>query len=56
MDLKDFKVFRNKKNNQLWIPLSRKVLGLKKNDNPTSIELQIQRIRLEIIKKKGDKP
>ncbi len=45
------KVFKNKKNNQLFVPLPRKKLGLKDRD-PVSIEIDKMNLKFEIIKKK----
>ncbi len=45
------KVFKNKKNNQLFVPLPRKKLDLK-DRNPISIEIDKMKMKFEIIKKK----
>ena len=45
------KVFKNKKNNQLFVPLPRKKLGLKDRD-PISIEVDKIKIKFKIIEKK----
>ena len=45
------KVFKNKKNNQLFVSLPRKKLDIKDRD-PVSIELDKVKLRFEIIKKK----
>ncbi len=45
------KVFKNKKNNQLFVPLPRKKLGLKDRD-PISVEIDKIKLRFEIVKKK----
>ena len=45
------KVFKNKKNNQLFVPLPRKKLDLKGKD-PISIEIDKLKLKFEIIKKK----
>lgn len=48
----ELKVIRTKRNNQLRVALSRRLLGLKQNDNPDSIE--IENIKFNFLKK-GDK-
>ena len=45
------KVFKNKKNNQLFVPLPRKKLDIG-NKDPISIEIDKMNLRFEIIKKK----
>ena len=45
------KIFRNKKNNQLFVSLPRKRLDLK-DKNPISIEIDKLKLKFEIIKKK----
>ena len=45
------KVFKNKKNNQLFVPLPRKKLDLLDKD-PISIEIDKLNLRYKIIKKK----
>ena len=45
------KIFKNKKNNQLFVPLPRKKLDLKGRD-PVSIEIDKIKLRFEIVKKK----
>ncbi len=44
------KVFKNKKNNQLFVPLPRKKLEIK--EDPISIEIDKMNLRFKIIKKK----
>ncbi len=44
------KVFRNKKNNQLFVPLPRKKLDIK--EDPISIEIEKINLRYKIVKKK----
>lgn len=43
-------IVRNKKNNQLFVALPRKKLGLDKETQPTSME--INNIKFKILKKK----
>ncbi len=45
------KVFRNKKNNQLFVPLPRKKLDIK--EDPISIEIEKINLRYKIVKKKN---
>ena len=45
------KVFKNKKNNQLFVPIPRKKFDLKDKD-PISIEIDKIKLRFEIVKKK----
>ena len=45
------KVFKNKKNNQLFVPLPRKKLDLKDRD-PISVEIDKIKMKFEEIKKK----
>ena len=44
------KVFRNKKNNQLFVPLPRKKLDI--TEDPISIEIEKINLRYKIVKKK----
>lgn len=46
------KIFKNKKNNQLFVPLSRKKLDLTNGVDPISIEIDKLNLRYKIIKKK----
>ena len=45
------KVFKNKKNNQLFVSLPRKKLDIRDRD-PISIEIDKMKLRFEIVKKK----